>query len=281
MQMAGECTLWLLLLALQLACVAEERDEPALATEGEIPRLRRVGPGLYRMGKLSLDARRREIRFRGLVNMDEGGPIELLACLPTGKTHESVLACPVEPLDLQTALLLLRFTPGRNPAVDYKEDSTERESPPGSPLRLFVEWRPEQTEDAGGTAQKDGGDESKQRRVRAEALLLNVETEKPVDAGAWVFLGSRFVRDQFGADLEGSLISTYHDPLAIVELATEEVNDDIFYAVNADLCPPVGTPVEVIIQPVPKKKPRPGDEPGPKGQSDDQPDEEEEADAQE
>ena len=64
----------------------------------------------------------------------------------------------------------------------------------------------------------------------------------------WVFLGSRVVDGTFGADVDGTLITTFHDPLAILELALPTVNDDVYYFVAKDQCPPVGTAVELVIE---------------------------------
>jgi len=103
---------------------------------------------------------------------------------------------------------------------------------------LSVQWR----------TPGDDGAEPAVRTVPAESLLLNVQTGKPAAGVRWVFLGSRLAEGRFGADLDGSIITTFHDPLAILEIAEETANDDIYYNANADLCPPVGTPVVLIIR---------------------------------
>ncbi len=206
----------------------------------ESPRIRRIGPALYRVGGVTLDTRGRTVRCPGQVNMDAGGPIELLACTPGGKTHESVFVLPVRPLDLQLALLLLDLREGRNPALTYADGHPDAARPPGQTVRIVVEWRAEtglQTADLRGA-----------RHVRrAERFLYNVQEDTPARRAAWVFLGSRFVDGRFGAELEGSLITTYHDPLGILELALPTAEDDIYYHVNRAVCPPVGTSIELVI----------------------------------
>lgn len=207
----------------------------AFAGEGG-GRIRRIGAGLYRIGDVTLDADKRTIRCPGEVNMDAGGPIELLACTPRGKTHESVFVLSVRPLDLQVALLLLDMREGRNPALTYPEGHPEADRPPGAAARILVEWPAD-------TVMQTAA----RHRKRAERFLYNVQADTPARRAEWVFLGSRFVDGRFGADLEGSLITTYHDPLAILELALPTAADDIYYDVNQAVCPPVGTPVELII----------------------------------
>ncbi len=198
--------------------------------------IKKLGPHLYRVGTIELDAGRRTIRCPGRVNMDAGGPIELLACLPTGKTHESVFTLDVEPMHLKVALLLLGMREGRNPAYPYPEGDPEGNESPGETVQIDVEW--------------ERADDEEGRKIRRPAgnFLYNVQAESALQDAEWVFLGSRQWQGRFGAESDGSLITTYHDPLAILELAHPTVRDDIYYFVNEELCPPVDTPVELIIR---------------------------------
>lgn len=206
--------------------------------------VREIAPHLVQVGAAIVDAQERTVRCPGQVNMDEGGPIELLACLPRGKTHESVFVLKVEPKDLQVALLLLGLQEGRNPAVEYPPDSAERGRPPGDEVRILIQWR----ESGEGTAA-----EREVQSAPAERFLYNVEADSPMARATWAFLGSRMVNGRFGAELDGSLVATYHDPLAILELALPTVNDDIYYVVNKEHCPPIATPIELVIQAPPGK----------------------------
>jgi hypothetical protein len=199
------------------------------------PAVRRLGPGLYAVGNATIDVERRAVRCPARVNMRRGGPIELLACLAEGKVHESVLVLDVAPLDLQIALLLLGLEPGRNPAVHYAEGEAHptRE---GSPVRLKVKW---------------AGPGKSEQPVDAGLLLRNVKTGGTAEGARWVFTGSRWVEGRFGASIEGSLVVAYHDPLALLELQAEEVNDDVYFNANEAAIPEVGTEAEFIIEAVP------------------------------
>ena len=229
------------------------QDEPEAGFEGAErfgKQVRRIGPHLYELGAVTIDAKSRTVRCSGRVNMAEGGPIELLACLPRGKVHESVLTLDVEPLDLQVALLLLGLEPGRNPAAQYPDGSPELEKAPGDMVEVCVEWQEPAPE---------GTDKVTVRR-RADELLYNVAARQPLDATTWAFVGSCWVRERFGADIEGSLIATYHDPLAILELPVGLVNDDTWCTVRSDAVPPAGTKVELIIQQPAESKSSPAKE---------------------
>jgi len=236
--------------AVRTATAEEPQGETALPASQEEGRIRKVGPHLYQVGSVVLDAESRTVRCPGRVNMNEGGPIELLACLSRGKTHESVFTLDVEPMDLQVALLLLGMKEGRNPAAKYAADDPNLKRPAGDEAVIFVEWcQPKQGE----------GQDAALKRCRAEELLTNVRAEGPTPEMTWAFLGSRIVDGTFGAEREGSLITTFHDPLAILELAFSTVNDDIYYFVNKDRCPPVDTLIELVIQAPPKEQ-EPADE---------------------
>jgi hypothetical protein len=219
---------------------ADQADPEAPARD----RVRKVGPHLYVVGTVVVDAEERTVRFPGRVNMDAGGPIELLLCLPRGKTHESVFTADIEPMDLQLALLLLGMQQGRNPAVPYRPEDPEGQRRPGDRADIFVEWRPEGAD----------AEEAEPVRRRAERFLLNLEEDAPEQEAGWVFLGSTMLGERFGADVDGSLITTYHDPLAVLELELPTVNDDVYYAVNEDVCPAVGTSVELIVQAPPREE---------------------------
>ena len=64
-----------------------------------------------RLGSVGLDVVSRSLVATGLVNK-VNGPIEYLACGPSGKLHESILELSVSPVDLQAGLLLLGLEPG-------------------------------------------------------------------------------------------------------------------------------------------------------------------------
>jgi hypothetical protein len=108
---------------------------------------------------------------------------------------------------------------------------------------LFVEW-------------EEGG---KSWRARAEDLIYNVHTKKRMEQGAWVFTGSRFVKDRnpntgqerdiYLANATGTLITTFRDPSSILDNASEFSADDTSYVVNEALIPPAGTPVRLLIMP--------------------------------
>lgn len=198
----------------------------------------KIGPHLYRAGKVVIDAQQRAVRCPGKINMAEGDMIELVACLPTGKLYESLLVLDIAPMDLQLALLLLDMDAGRNPAVKYREDDPDRLKDPGDTATVSIEWREPPEGDAA---------EGKLRRERVEWFLRDVDTKEPLEPAEFVFLGSRMVEGRLGAGIDGTLVTLFHDPYAIMEMGQPRVMTAPWSGVDEKRCPPVGTPVTLII----------------------------------
>lgn len=166
------------------------------------------------------------------------GIVELYASSPGGKLHESLLVIQPKPHFIHFGLIILGLKEGRGSDVQGGA-----QAPRGEPVDLFVEW-------------EEGG---KSWRARAENLIYNVHTKKGMEGGAWVFTGSRFVkdanpntgqeRDIYLADATGTVITTYRDPSSILDNSSDFSRDDTSYVVNEAVVPPAGTPVRLIAMP--------------------------------
>ena len=198
----------------------------------------------FRVGAALIDTQDRTVICPGEINMREGA-IEYLAVAPGGKTHESLLRIDVRPLHLQLALLMLELEP-RNVLIQQGDKRT----PQGDPVTLRIRWR----------------DESGQEHsVRAEEMVQDLQTSKPMPLHEWMFTGSRILKQGFQADLEKSLIAVWHDPAAILDNPLPGGSTNA-YAVNSSQVPRRGTHVELIIQaaaPIgsPTRRPPPGGNP--------------------
>jgi hypothetical protein len=180
----------------------------------------------FPIGTVLVDPDSRCVFATGFVNQVEG-PIELLACGPGGKRHESVLVMKVNPVDLQTGLLLLGI----------KTSDGVRglgEGPPkGTPVEVLVAWK------------QDG----RERTARAEEFLFSRLKKAPVRKAPWVFTGSLVQDGRFMAIEEESLIATYWDPWAIINIGDASGGDDEAFSVNADAVPALDTAVQIRIRP--------------------------------
>lgn len=187
--------------------------------------------GVARIGNVEVDANRRELRVPGWVNMTEGA-IELLACGPGGKTHESAFVLDVNPLDLQTGLLLLGLQPGTPPT------GLGEGQPSGTEVNLVVTW------------QENG----ETREAPAGSFVYNYETKSVMSNVNWIFTGSVIEDGKFKALAEESLVVTYWDPWAIVNVGHPTGSNDEVWAVNRAMVPPLKTPITLRIVPKENRK---------------------------
>jgi hypothetical protein len=208
----------MLLLALVSSCVSRPETHENLP-EQPVP-----------FGTVMVDAGRREVIMTGYVNQVEGA-LELLACGPGGKTHESALVMFADPHDIQAALLLLGLRHGP-PMSDVGKGP-----PLGDRVTLTVTW------------ELDG----ETRSVGAETFLYDIKTRRVANHGGWIFNGSVTEGGRFKAREEESFITTYWDPWAIINLEGEIGADDERISVNRKTIPPLHTPVRLIVRPEGKR----------------------------
>jgi len=176
------------------------------------------------LGSVQVDAAAKTVTATGWVNQTEG-LVEVLACGPKGKVHESVFVLALNPLDLQAALLLIGLQPGTPMEIDTP--------PTGAPVDVRVEW------------QADG--ETKQ--VRAETFLWNQAKNQALPETPWTFNGSIIRDGEFMALAEESLVVTYWDPYAILNNPLPCGADDEILVVNSNAVPAYETPVTFIFSP--------------------------------
>lgn len=186
----------------------------------------KVSEGVYKIGKVVVDQKKREVRLEGVVNMQQG-LVEYLAVADRGKLHESVLLLDAEPIHLQLGLILLGLKYGRN--LKFQGDT---DVPLGDHVDIFVEWM----------------DKGKKKQVRAEDLIFNQQTGKSMRHTSWVFSGSVEMEETFVAGVERSIIATYHDPASIIDNPLPEGEDDTILYSNEKLLPTAGTEVTVFIR---------------------------------
>ena len=197
----------------------------ATSSDSSSSQIQKIGEDLYRLGSITIDSKKRELSLPGKFNMQKG-MIELLACSVGGKVHESVLVLDVVPYHLQVALLLLglNFKGG----LEFQGDP---KAPKGDSVVVRVTWK--------------NGD--RDTTVRLEQLAWEVSGNKPMERTEFVFVGSKMVEGKFMADVEKSLITTYHDPYTILDNPLSTGANDEVYKVNETLVPVKGTPFILTI----------------------------------
>ena len=195
---------------------------------GGVPMIRKIREGILRVGNITVNKRGRYVTVKGEVNMQEG-LVEYLACGPRGKLHESVLKLNVDPFYLQIALLLIGLEPGNKPLARQGDPGM----PDGDPVEIWVTW---------------AGKKKKMIKHRAEDLIFNKTAKKTMEQTDWIFTGSQVIRGRFMAQVEHSIVATYHDPFAIFDHPLPTGSDDRLYYVNSEIVPPKGTPVTFVVK---------------------------------
>ena len=212
--------------------IGETQSTPDTQSETLSSEAVKLGENLYRIGRVTIDIEEREATIRGWINMN-AGLIEYLACSAGGKLHESMLVLDTKPIHLQVALILL----GLEAKGDFEFQGDPR-PPKGDPVEIWVQW-------------KEG---ERTKRVRAEQMILDSKREKPMQKTDWIFTGSLIHEGRYLAEIEKSLIATYHDPAAIINNPLLEGADDTVYNVNSKVVPKRGKSVVVTIKAVGEEK---------------------------
>lgn len=229
------CALPLVSMAQQGTVIENDGEQIIIYPAGSEPEpepspMRREGAMVF-FGNVQVDTIDRSVTTTGWVNQTEG-LVEVLACGLQGKTHESIFVLPVNPMDLQLALLLLGLKGGRTMVL-------ASDPPEGAPVDIFVEWM----------------DEKGPHRARAEEFVLDIRTNEKLPETPWTFTGSVTEDGRFKAFFEESLIVTFWDPYAIINLPLEAGSNDDWLFANPEIVPPYGTPITMIVKPASRTKP--------------------------
>lgn len=176
-------------------------------------------PGdLVRLGTMLVDPRDHTVHATGWVNLVEG-PIELLACGPGGKTHETVFILDAKATDIHAALLLAGFKAGKpGPHLGTGPIS-------GELVDVTVGW-------------------GETNAAALESFAAFYGAGAVENRPGFVFTGSLFERGHYAAAAEQSFLATFWDPWAILNLNMPEAGtNDEALVVNKSIVPPLGTPV--------------------------------------
>jgi Heavy metal binding domain len=186
----------------------------------------KVEPKVIKIGKVRWYKKSRRIEVDGYFSYQDN-LLEFLAVIKGGKEYESLLVFDCKAIDINLALI----------GAGYRASGGVRKKgdpgvPKGDPLYLSLEWKT----DAGKT-----------KRIRAEDVLFNRATKKPMRKTAWVFSGSSFVKVKnpktkkseyrYLADEYRMLIAIWRDPAAIFNNPLDTGEDDAFYIVNEKAIP--------------------------------------------
>lgn len=190
----------------------------------------RISPGVYRIGKVTVNKNDRSITFPAKINMT-AGLLEYVLVRRGGKTHESLLNTEAEPYDIQLACLLLDLVGTDHPLAFQGAPEIPKGDKVDVSLAIDVRGKPQV--------------------IRPERWIVrkSEQNSRDVDNLTMVFTGSVIDQGRFMAQIDGSIIALYHDPVALIDNASPGGESDKIWFVKEDSAPPVGTPVTVTIKP--------------------------------
>lgn len=174
------------------------------------------------------------VEIDGKVVLREG-MLELLACSPNTREHETIVATPARPLRIYEALALVGLTPGH--PVKYDEESGRWLSPTGDSIRIEVRWNQD-----GQTRTADIG-----------TWMRDVGTGRVVPPGVWTFAGSYQMEDNvFAADRNGTVVCVVDFGSALIALPELRSADNSALQLQANTkhIPEIGTAVTLLLSAV-------------------------------
>ncbi len=192
---------------------------------------------LVLLPQVTADAAKKEVRVpvkiapRKLANLAEIYPIEVFATLPAPKgqkAHETVVTFEVAPSEVHKALESIGLKPGKPVRGE------------GAATGPFVDILLDLPASGGLPA----------RQVRAESVLLEKRTGRPLPPLRWHFTGSVQKEGKFGADVSGTLIALYPVTDEVVMQSAFTMKEEGMIKVDTakHLLPPEGTPAVLILR---------------------------------
>lgn len=233
-----------------LAVVAAESEPPTGTTPSEPSTLRTadVAKKQRRLPHLHVDRKNKLVDIDATVVLRKGDWIELLACLPGSREHESILTVAARPSHIHLALLMLGAEPGKPMMWRLEGDDVKIRPPSGAKVAVSI------------ITKKDG----KTIETKANQWIVNQKTKKVMPDNIWLFAGSGFVqwegKQVYRADAGGSVISlvNFGDDMLARPTRLTSHDDDALWGARTKAIPPIGAAVTVRLRLVPKAaKPKP------------------------
>lgn len=218
------------------APAAQQAGKKAEAGEQKLPDLPHI----------RIDRKKRIVDLEGVVVLREADWIELLACMPRSRVHESIITVQAKPSHIHGALLIAGYKPGHPWKAEKDGDKWKYFPAKGEHVRLSILYK-----------DKNG----KTVTAHPHDWIIENQTNKKLPDSIWMFTGSRMHNVQgkklYAADLEGNLFSLVNFGDEVMARSTKlaggqgGAGGDTWRA-NTKAIPAVGTKLILRIQPVKK-----------------------------
>ena len=225
--------LFTFLLILQpMLFLCEGSDELVDRNDATFPRAVDLGDGKFDFGGVLIDQKQQTLSFDAVCNQTSG-LVEYALVHQSGKIHESLFRTETPPRWIHACLLLLKAKPLGAGFLFQKFSSDQMtEMMLKNQVNARISWE---------------GNESNISREIFE-LVFNQLSERTLGARPFVFTGSRTIKGNYMAEVDGSIVAIYHDGNAIINsLDPESVSDDS-WVVFHERMPPLDKRVRFYIQ---------------------------------
>jgi hypothetical protein len=227
-------------LALAGAQSGSPSSAPAAQPAPPVGEMKPLGRDRYQIGRIVVDKKAGRFTVPGRVHVVDR-PLEYLATTPGGmKEYETLLEADASGSEFNLACILLGLErdPHQEPFYQFSEKPVS-----GPRVSIRIAWQ----------------DGRKRREVSAAEALLDPKGEVRPESVEWVYTGSlsNTADGQFAADVTGTLVGFVHDANSIIE-SVMGLGIGAYGSVsgNTALLPPVGAPIELIVE-VQRGKPKP------------------------
>lgn len=215
-------------------------ERPPEKLPGELPG-EPPGPSPSALPHIVVDLQNKVVDIEARVVLREGAWLELLACSPGTRTHESVLEALALPSHIHLALVMVGLEPG-SPMHWRLEGQKEVIDPPHGPnLAVSV------------VMDQDG----LEIEHPANEWIVDHLTGRTLTDNHWLFTGSSIAADNraYAADLSGSVLSivNFGDEVLARQTPMTNQNDGAAWVPNTPKIPPVGTTVLIRLRPLAEK----------------------------
>ncbi len=198
-------------------------------------------------GHLQINEKEQKLVLKGKISEALGeydahlkGAVEYLVCGHNGKEYESIIVVEATAKEIYNALDQFGVEVGTPPG--YDEETDEPIPAKGTEFIISAEWME--------------GDETK--KVRAEELIFNVKTQKPMQLVTWIYSGSRVIADLDSDDEDAMIPHAFmsndivalkrFDASALFQNPLPESEEENIYKKNDALLPKLGTSVMLTIE---------------------------------
>jgi hypothetical protein len=250
-----------------LFCTAIAQEaSPAKPKRPEKPKIERINSEEVKIGKIHLHQKKRELSFKGGINMTKGLIEYFLATTKSDKVHETLILTDASPTNINIAMKLLGIKASKELFEIFDEDTwkptgkfpaVSPETHAASLVDIFVEW----------------GEGAKKKRIPANELVHHINwpkkalTPKPnqefetkeatlsvMEKGPWLSTGSYMHEGRFKAEIGGIIFGIYTNEQAIVNFfGKDRLLGDVWIP-NEKVTPKEATVVTIIVKPHTPKK---------------------------